>query len=251
MTLNSTLGLISSIALFTPIFFIAILRLGTYKTFPALIIYYAAVFIYNLMTEGYIHADPSFVRYWGLTNNLLDVPLLLTFLIYFSTSASFTRRIKTIIFAFALFEAIVILIIGFNVKAVTIILGPGIVIEIALCLFFFIRHTKITILYRKATGKALIAASLLFAYGCYGIIYLMYYVFKTQQVADTFLIYFLVVTISSLLLSVGIIVEQKRIRKLHEMKLTRKELSTIYAEEEKPIPLTRTAMLDFDKEQWN
>jgi hypothetical protein len=214
-------------------------------------IYYAAVFIYNLMTEGYIQADPAFIRYWGLTNNLLDVPLLLTFLIYFSTSASFTRRIKTIIFAFALFEAIVVLIFGFNVKAVTIILGPGIIIEIGLCLLFFIRQTKITILYRKAMGKALIAASLLFAYGCYGIIYLMYYIFKTQQVADTFLIYFLVVTISSFLLSAGIIIEQKRIRKLNEMKLTRKELSSIYAEEEKPISLTRTAMLDFDKEQWN
>jgi hypothetical protein len=50
---------------------------------------------------------------------------------------------------------------------------------------------------------------------------------------------------------VGIIVEQKRIRRLHEMKLTRKELSSIYGEEEKPIPLTRTAMLDFDRDQWN
>ena len=251
MTLNSTLGLISTIALFSPIFFIVVFRLSAYKTFPALLIYYAAVFIYNAMTEGYIQADPVIVRYWGLTNNLLDVPLLLTFLIYFSTSTSFTQRIKRIILAFVLYEAIVVLIFGYTVKAVTIILGPGIIIEIALCLFFFIRQTKMTILHRKATGKALMAASLLFAYGCYGIIYLMYYVFKTQQVEDTFLIYFLVVTISSLMISVGIIVEQKRIRKLHEMKLTRKELSSIYADEQKPVPLTRTAMLDFDREQWN
>jgi hypothetical protein len=61
----------------------------------------------------------------------------------------------------------------------------------------------------QSHGKSADRASLLFAYGCYGIIYLMYYIFKTQQVADTFLIYFLVVTISSFLLSAGIIMNKK------------------------------------------
>jgi len=251
MNWNSTMGLISSIALFTPILFILVLRLGAYKTFPALLIYYAGVFIYNLMTEGYIQVNADVIHYWGLTNNLTDVPLLLTFLIYFSTSPAFTRRIKGVTYAFILFEAIVVLIVGYNVKAVTIILGPGIIIAISFCLLFFIRQTKITILHHKAAGKALMAASLLFAYGCYGIIYLIYYIFKTQHVADTFLIYFLVVTISSFLISAGIIVEQKRIRRLNEMKLTRRELSNIYAEDQKPAAQTRTVILDFDRDQWN
>ena len=106
-------------------------------------------------------------------------------------------------------------------------------------------------MYKKGTGKALIAASLLFAYGCYGIIYLMYYIFKTPYVADTFLVYFLVVTLSSLLIPAGIIVEEKRIRKLNELKITRRELSDIYGNEKKAAPIKRTAMLDFDRDQWN
>jgi hypothetical protein len=138
-----------------------------------------------------------------------------------------------------------------NARAITIMLAPGIIILISLCLYFFIRQTKIAIIHKKGIGKSLIAASLLFAYGCYGIIYLMYYIFKTPYVADTFLVYFLVVTFSSLLITAGIIVEEKRIRKLNELKITRRELSDIYGGEKKAAPLPRTAMLDFDREQWN
>jgi hypothetical protein len=245
------MGFISTVALFLPILIILVLRLGAYRTFPALLIYYSGVLIYNLFTEGFVHVDRQVMRYWGITNNLLDIPLLLTFLIYFSSSNTFTRRIKMLIWGFILFEAIVIVIFGLNVNAITIILGPGIVIAIAFCMLFFIRQTKMTIMHRKGTGKALIAASLLFAYGCYGIIYLMYYVFKTKYKDDTFLIYFLVATLSSLLITAGIIVERKRIRKLNELKLTRRELSTIYAHEKKPVGVVRAVMLDYDRDQWN
>ncbi len=251
MNLNATMGLISTVALFLPVFLILALRLGSSKTFPALLVYYFIVFVYNLFTEGYLPADPRLVQYWGLSNNLLDAPLMMTFLIYFSTSPSFTKKMRYLIAAFILFEIIVLALRGLNVEAITIILGPGILLVIMFCILFFIRHTKITILHRKSTGKALIAAALLFAYGCYGIIYLLYYVIKTQYVADTFLIYFLVSTISSLLLCTGIFVEQKRIRKLNELRITRRELSDIYADEKKAIPLRRTALLDFDRDQWN
>ncbi len=250
MTWNSIMGIVSSVALFLPILFILVFRLSTYRTFPALLIYYIAVFAYNLLDLGYIKANTELVRSCGLIINLLDVPLMLTFLTYFSTTPAFTRKIRLFILAFILFEATVVLLLGFNVKAITITMGPGIIITIIFCISFFVRQTKITITHRKATGKALIAASLLFAYGCYGIIYLMYYVFKTTYVADTFLIYFLVVTLSSLLISAGIILEQKRIRKLLELKTTRRELSNIYANDPKNIPQNRV-MLDFDRDLWN
>ena len=251
MTWNSVMGIVSSVALFCPVFFILVLRLGAYRTFPALLFYYATVFIYNLMTEGYVAAGPELILYWGLFNNLLDTPLMLFFLIYFSTSAGFTKRIKILIGVFVLFEILVVTLMGLNTDAITVILGPGILILCGLFMYFFIRQTKITITHRKGTGKALMAAALLFAYGCYGIIYLMYYIFKTPFIEDTFLVYFLVVTFSSLLVSTGIIVEEKRIRKLNELKLTRRELLDIYAGEKKGVPLQRKAMLDFDREQWN
>jgi len=249
MTWNSVMGIISLIALFLPIFFLLVLRLGGYRSFPALLIYYSIVFSYNLIALGYIKMDKGIIDSWNICNNLLDTPLMLIFLTYYSTSPGFTKKIKIVTGLFLAFETTVLLLIGFNTRAITIILGPGLMIVFVFCLHFFIRQTKITIMHRKATGKAIIAASLLFAYGCYGIIYLMYYVFKTPHVADTFLVYFLVVTFSSLLMSAGIFIERKRIQKLNELKQTRKELSIVYNETTRtPV---RSAMLDFDKEQWN
>ncbi len=251
MTWNSVMGLISSFALFLPIFFVLVLRLGGYKSFPALLIYYISVFVYNLFTEGYIKAPADFIHYWGLSNNLLDAPLMLSFLTYYSTSPAFTRRIKITLLAFLLFELVVLVVKGLNVDAITIIIGPGLLLVFGLCLSLFIRHTKITIMHRKATGKAFIAAALLFAYGCYTIIYLMYYVFKTPHVDDTFLVYFMVATFSSLLMCAGIIIEKRRVQKLHELKTTRKELSAIYKDTKKAAPSGGAAMLDFDRDPWN
>jgi hypothetical protein len=255
MNWNSILGLLSSIALFLPVFFILVLRLGVYRTFPALLIYYSSVFIYNLFTLGYINAGEHLTRYWGITNNLLDTPLMLIFLTYFSTSASFTRKIKIVIAIFLAFEAAILTWKGITIDAITIIMAPGLLLIFSLSLFFFVRQTKIAIMHRKGTGKAIIAAALLFAYGCFALIYLMYYVFKPEKpdpslVRDVFLIFFVVTIVSSLLMSLGIIVERKRIQKLSELKTTRKELAVIYKDTKVTAPL-KTATLDFDKEQWN
>jgi len=186
----------------------------------------------------------------GVINNLIDPILMLSFLTYFSTSAAFTKRMKIVICFFVAPELIPHLLFGFNLKAVTIPLGTGLMAVFCFCLFFFICQTKITIMHQKAIGKALIVAALLFAYGCFTIIYLMLYVFKPLYIADTLLVYYLVTTFSSLLACAGIIIERKRVQKLNELKLTRKKLSIVYKETETAAPL-KAAILDFDKEQWS
>ena len=80
MTWISTIGLISSVALFFPALIILALRLSGYRTFPALMIYYLIVFTYNLLTLKYITPGEEITHYWGIANNLLDAPLMLTFL---------------------------------------------------------------------------------------------------------------------------------------------------------------------------
>lgn len=250
MTWNSVMGLISTVTLFLPVFLMLAFRLGGYKSFPALLSYYVIFVIYNLLTEGYIKTNPGTIHYWNMCKNLLDGPLMLIFIAYFSTSALFMKKLKIGLLILVCFEITVLFLKGFTTDAIALILGPVLLTIFILSVYLFIRQTKITILHSKAMGKAIIAASLLFAYGCYSIIYLMYYIFKTPYVADTFLIYFLVATISSLAMSAGIIIERKRIQKLNELKVTRRELSAIYKDTKTTAPL-RTVVLDFDKDQWN
>lgn len=260
MNLYSTIGFISTVALFLPVFFILVLRLGNYRSFPALLFYYFTVFIYNLLTEGYIKASGDVIYYWGLMNNLLDVPLMLFFLTYFSPSKIFTKRMLMIILSFFVWEAFIVAIMGFNINAITIIYAPGLPLVFGYCVYFFTRKVKIAIEHPKAAGKALMASGLLFAYGSYTIIYLLYYVFrahldannavKPEYVQDTFLVYFMSTIISSLSITAGIIVERKRIHKLIELKITRKELTEMYPDTKRTAPF-RTVLLDFDKELLN
>lgn len=250
MSWNSTLGLVALISLSVPVILMFTLKLATYRTFPALLFSFGFALCYNFLNLGYVSVSDEVITNLNFWNNMVDAPIMMLFLTYFSASSSFTKKMKIAILAFVVFEIVMIMIGGYNTRTMTIILGPGLAIVFGLCLHFFIRQTKITIMHRKASGKAIIAASLLFAYGCYLLIYIMYYVLRTPYVADTFLVYFLSVIFSSFLMSAGIFIERKRIQKLNELKLTRKELSIIYKEREKTTPYT-TAMLDFDKDHWN
>lgn len=260
MNWYSVMGLISSFAIAGPVLLILILGISRYRSFPVLLLYYTSVLIYNLITAGYIIVPFEVEHSWGMINNIIDAPLMILFLTYFSTSATFTQRMKILAAVLGLFELVVIGIAGFNTDAITIILGPGLLIVSGLLLFYFIRYTKHAIEKRKATGKALIITSQLFAYGCYLFIYLLYYVFKAQNdangqpneqyVNDTFLIFYIATTLSAILMSIGLVVEYSRIKKMKELLVTRKELNALYAETEKAVPV-RTALLDFDRELWN
>jgi hypothetical protein len=249
-TFTSILGLITLLALFIPILFIVVFRISRYNSFPALLIYYVCIFSYTLLTQGYIKANENIITNWGLINNLLDAPLILTFLTYFSPSVKFTQRMKLIILSYRALEVIVVAILGFNIDAITIILGPGLLLVLSFCLYFFIRLVKTAISHHKAMGKALMVSSLLFGYGGYTMIYLLFYVFKTPFVDDILIIYFSATIIFSGLMCAGILKERKRIQKLNELKVTRRELHHVYKETGKAAPL-RAALLDFDKEQWN
>lgn len=230
MTLYSVVGVVATIALSLPILIILILRLTWYKSFPALLAYYSIVFSYNLLTLDNIasHIDKKFLYYFGVTNNMLDAPLMLTFMTYFSRTASFRRKMKLLVPVFMVFELIVIIFYGYNIQAATIVLGPGLALVLSFSVLFFVHQAKITVIHQKAAGKAFIVAALLFAYGGYGFIYVVYYVMKTQYRDDTYLVYFLVSIFSSLMVATGIYFERKRVKQIAEVQTTRKELKVIY-----------------------
>lgn len=250
MTWNDVMGLIATVALSLPILVLLFTRLASHRIFPALVLYYFTAVIHNMMNQGYILADADFIRYFAVANNLLDAPLMLTFLTYFAPSLAVKQRMKVMVAAFIAFEIIVVCIWGFSRQSITIILAPGIAMILSFCIPLFVRHTKMMITHHKAMGKSLMLASLIFAYGCFTIIYVMHYLLRSKNVEDTFLVYYFVTTFSSIMMSVGIFVERKRIKKLSELKIVRRELSELYSNEKTAAPL-RPAVFDFDKEQWN
>ncbi len=250
MNWKDIMGLISTIALILPVVLIFTLRLHRFKCFLALAVYYLLSFNYNLMSENYIPVSEGFRKFFGITNNLLELPLMLTFMAYFSFSSALAKKIRYSVLVFLGFEIVVTIFFGYNKEAMTIIMAPGLSLLLFCSIWFSLRQIKITITQGKATGKALMITSMLFAYGFYMLIYILYYVVKSEEVADIFTMYFIAATLSALILSVGILIENKRIRKLGELKLTRKELNMVY---DKSQPVT-TVSLDpsvMEKDIWD
>ena len=229
--MHSVLGILSSITLFVPVIIILTLRLFTNRSFLALAIYYVIVSVQNLMSQNVIVTPKSVYHSFGIINNFLDAPLMLLFLIFFTTSTLMTKRIMWAILLFLGFEAIILVIYGFNVKTVKIILGPDIAIIATLSLLFFLRNVRLAITHSKSLGKAVMISSVLLSYTIFSLVYIFYYLLKNVQYKeDAQLIYHVVTILSAILMSIGILIEKKRIKRLDELRNTRKELATIYGE---------------------
>jgi len=231
MNLNSAIGIVSSIALFTPILLIVILRLFTNRSFLAIGICYLIIGIQTLIKNNIIVAPPSSYQFLGILDNILDAPLMLIFLLLFSTSALMTKRMMTCMFVFLGFEAIIVAFFGFSVRSVKIILGPDIAMLLAISFMFFLRYVRLAVTNSKSLGKAIMISSVLMSYSIFSLVYIFYFLIKNLQYRnDARLIYYLVSTLSALLMALGIFIEKKRIKKLDELKNTRRELASIYGE---------------------
>ena len=231
MNSHSLLGIISSIALFVPVALVIILKLFSNRSFLALTICYFMVGAQNLMRQSVFGVPKWIYQSMSLVDNILDAPLMLLFLTFFSASALMTRRIKTCIYIFLAFEAIILLVFGFNVRAIRIILGPDIALVVALSFSFFMRYTRLSVSNPKSIGKAVMASSVFISYAIFSIVFIFYYLMKNQQYqGDAELVYYLVSILSAILMAIGILIENKRFKKLDELRHTRKELATIYGE---------------------
>src|SRR5688572_3171941 len=252
MTLFKLMGLVSTFALVLPLILLITTKLAWYRSFPALFFYYLLILSFNFLLLGYIRIDGNFKYYLGVTCNLMDTPLILIFLLYFSKTLAFRKRLMIAILSFIVFEIIIVTIYGYNTEATTIILAPGLIISLAISLLFFIHQVKIAVVHHKAAGKAIMVASLLFAYVGYCFVYSVYYLIKPDFKDDAHLVFFLITIFSSIAMSTGIYLERKRVRQLVELQTTREELKAIYGEQTKKMAAPfEPAMLNFDKEQWN
>ncbi|WP_276502552.1 hypothetical protein [Terrimonas pollutisoli] len=251
MSLFNWMGLFATIALSAPIIMLLINRLAWYRSFPALFFYYVLVVGYIIMLLGYVNVGKTFMNRLGVINNLLDAPLMLLFLVYFSKTVFFRRKLILVAVGFVVFEAIVLALYGFNSTATTIILAPGLILVLTISILFFVHQVKIAVVYHKAIGKALMVAALLFAYVGYCFVYVVYYLIQPVYKHDAHLVYFLITICSCIVMTTGIFMERKRVNQLTEIKTTRRELKAIYGgQEEKPKKMTaplEAVIINFSK----
>ena len=227
MKLHAFMGTLSAFTLLAPVMIIIVCRLFLNKSLWAMFIYFLLGSVYCLMSEGVIPATENFIATYGVLNNYVDIPLMLLILGIFSTTPSRSRALNLTLILFIIYEIAVLFQFGLSVQSTIWIMGPGILVILLYSIIFFRQCAKLSIEKNKGVGKTLIVSSMLFLYGCYAMIYYLYYIQKTSARADVYLIYYIVLFIASVSVSLGLIMIHKKARQIKELQVTRKELAII------------------------
>ena len=228
MNWNTLVGVTATISLFLPVAAILYYKLYQHRSLAALLISYLITALYNLMSEGLIPLSASFQRGFGVVNNYLDIPLMLTALLFFCPIKQKQRTVHIITAVFIAYEIVIACLFGLNPKAVIYIMGPGLALILIYSFYLFARHIKITVEFGKNAGRTLMLVSILFAYGCYAIVYYFYYILETQAVADVFTLYYITSFVSAIIMTIGLHLIRRRMRQLQEVKNTRRELAMFF-----------------------
>jgi hypothetical protein len=207
---------------------------GFYKhrSLFALMMYYTLMAVCNLL-EHLLSPSSSFLSALGLIDNYLDAPLMLIALLFFCPNKQKQKMVYVLTASFIAFELVISIIYHFKRQAVITVLGADIAVILVYTFFLFVRQIKFTVMHRKNTGRTLMLASILFSYGSFAVVYYFYYILQTPDQTDSEILYNILTTVSSLLMSVGIQMMSRRIKELHSLKITRKELEHFFTS---PVP---------------
>jgi hypothetical protein len=228
MNWTAIIGMASTFALLFPVCLVIIYRLYTNRSLQALLLYYLLTATYNLMVQGILPAPTRLKIIFGTVNNYLDAPLMLLFLLFFCVEKWKIKAVYFTLAAFIAYEIVIALTFGFGKEANVYILGPGILVILPFSTWLFVRQIKRTIVMGKGLGKTLMLTSVVFGYGCFGLIYLFHYIQRTSNVGDIFLLYFISSFITSVLMGMGVALVRQHLRDLREIKLARRELQVFF-----------------------
>lgn len=247
---NDIMGIFSSLVTAVPLLFILIFRLVTYRTFPALAVYFSLVLLFNLCSIEWLPFSEGFREWCLVTNNFADNLLMLLFLTYMPASVNFKRILGFSFAACFIYTLIMIGLHGYNRQTTVYTMGPTHLLCLVYTAILTWQHIRVAVRRPRSIGKAFMSASLLFGYGCYTMLYVIYFLIKGTSASDVVLVYFMASLLSSGFFAIGLYFEAGRVRRLRELKITRRELVMIYGKQ----PIKRAASLEaalFPREQFN
>jgi hypothetical protein len=228
MSINTILGIVSTIAFLLPPLIILYSRLFVNVSLLALVVYFLSAIMFNLVSENVIVVPEHVKRNLVLVHTYTNIPLMLISMFLFSSENWKDKMLVAALSSFIAYELIVLFNPNLNVNSYKYITGPGILMVFLFSVHFFITNIRHTIIQGKGLGKTLVVAAILFGYGCYLIVYIFDFLVQTPNKADVLTIYYISSTIFAGIMSAGLVWLKKRYREIQEVRTTRKELHMFF-----------------------
>ena len=195
--------------------------------FLALAFYLSQVTFLNLDSTR-VFAIPDSVR--GnvvFFHSFLELPTLMIFFLYFAKDQMIRKLILYIIGAYIVFDLVICFTMGLTDNTLTVIIGPGLVLITGFGFYFFVGHLKQAISKRKETGKAFLTGATVFAYLCFTLIYILYYLMQSPYLYDIYAIYYSTYIIFAVFLITGLLLimsaRRQKLKSVPVKKENRKE----------------------------
>ena len=173
--------------------------------FLALAFYLCQVTVLNLDSTRVFIIPDSVRGNIVFFHSFLELPTLLVFFLYFAKDQMVKKLIFYIIGAYAIFDLVICFSLGLTDTTLTIIIGPGLVLITIFSFYFFVEHLKLAISKRKETGKAFLTGATVFAYLCFTLIYILYYLMQSKYLNDIYAIYYSTYIIFAVFLITGLL----------------------------------------------
>jgi hypothetical protein len=181
---------------------------GRYS-FLALAFNLAQIVFLDLVSTKLIQLGELSTFYIGTLNNLLDAPLTLVFLLYFSKSERINKLIYISIGSLLAYDLVLYFTMGLTNRFLTFVIGPGLFVVTGFAFYFFVDQLKAAMYHRKEVGKAFISGGLVFTYACFLFIYMMFYVLQSDHLKDIYMIYHITFIVLAVSLITGIAIIMK------------------------------------------
>lgn len=201
---NSTLQLISALIVLLPVAIIFIKQKGSNRYFLSLAAANMMFFISTSLLNKYVALPEKTSEWISMLANVLQAPLTLIFLVYFTENIKITKGIKISLAAILGISVAAIGLSSFNEQTTLNLMALGTIPVFLFGSILFIQQVKSSVYHQRGTNKAFILSAIVFAYGSYMILLTLNLISPEKHSADIRSLFGLITIISTAFASISI-----------------------------------------------
>ncbi len=198
----------SMVSLILPLLAIFYKRKLWHNSFLALASCILLLIFTSLLSSGNIEFDAQAVYTINTISSLIQPPLMLLFLTYFTNQEQVKKMMRFTVLILLITGTLILTRGDIQDVATPVVLGLGLLLVNIYSFYFFIQQIKASVTLRAETGKAFIISGVVFAYSSYSFIFIVSCLLNSTNIQDLFMLFEISTFIFSLLVMVGIILNK-------------------------------------------
>ncbi len=202
------LSLLTTIVILIPVLAMVINRKMFHYSFLALSAGLILFLLSSLTSKEVINTPASTKYTLNTLSALLQPPFMLLFLLYFAQHEQMKKTMKVSVLFLLITGVLILSKKEIQDAAAPVLLGIGLVLVLIFSIIFFIHQVKANVNQRAETGKSFMISGVLFGYFCYIFIFVIHYIFRSNNTEDLITLFEIGTFISTLLIILGILLNK-------------------------------------------